>query len=462
MTRASVLCVLAGLLLGLHSQSATSAASVPVYKAEPCCRLCPRAADPTAYVTRFMSGHRFMIQGKDDWLFSTEVDLATTFNVNEAVYAYLGRVVQAFNARGTQVLLLIVPQRGLMEADKLLPRDRAKYDFNAALAGYRAMLARFRKLGFIVPDYGVLAEKPDGTDYFFHRDNHWTPYGARRTAQVISDTVKQLPFYASLRKTLFDTREQGIERRPGMLSLVASQICGGNFPAEVVKGYTTERAVNDAFGDEPLPQVALIGTSFSATPAYHFSGFLQNDLQVELLNAAISGGNYGGALTRYLPSETFQDSPPKLLIWEFTQGQIAAANSVQLRQLVPLVDNGCANKQPLLSNNLKLASGADLTDVLFNGGGRIITAKSRETMIDLQFADPSVEEILAEAWYLDGKHELLRVRINDYTRANGRFVVELNREPDFAEQPLVDFRVQVITPLPNPTSVSVKLCRSNS
>jgi alginate biosynthesis protein AlgX len=231
---------------------------------------------------------------------------------------------------------------------------------------------------------------------------------------------------------------------------------------ETVPGHATERAETDPFGDEPLPEVALVGTSFSAVSAYHFSGFLQTDLQVELINAAIAGGNYGGSLTRYLPSESFQVSPPKLLIWEFTQTQIAAADVTQLRQLIPLVDNGCANKQALIASESKLSSGGDLTDVLFNGGGKLVTAKSRESMVDLQFGNPAVDEILAEAWYLDGKHELLRVRINDYARSNGRFVLELNREPAFAEQPLVDLRVQVITPLPNSTAVSVKLCRHDS
>ncbi len=167
-------------------------------------------------------------------------------------------------------------------------------------------------------------------------------------------------------------------------------------------------------------------------------------------------------MSQYLPSEVFQKSPPKLLIWEFAHPQIAVANSTQLRRLVPLVDNGCVGKEPLLANDVQLSSGDDLTEVLFNGGGYIIPAKSRELIVDLQFTDPAVSEILGEAWYLDGKHELLRVRMNDYTRVNGRFVLELNREPDYAEQPLIDFRVQIVTPLAKPTTVAAKLCRSAS
>lgn len=453
---------IAGALIASAISAATlPAATPPTYKAATCCTLCPRAADPDAYITRFMVSNRLTIQGAEDWLFRTEVDLDTTFTLDEAVYAALERMVQRLNARGTQVLLLDLPRRGLLTADKLLPADRSRYDQRTALANYRKALQRFRDIGFMVPDYGHLIEKADGTDYFFRRDGHWTPDGARRTADLIADTVKKTPLYEKLRKKGFATRKVGLQRHPGVLAIVASQICGGHYPSEVVDGWSTAPLENNPFDDDPIPEVAVVGTSFSASPAYHFMGFLQQALQTDVLNGAIAGGNFDGALTQYLPSETFQESPPKLLIWEFAHAQIAAVNPAQLRRLIPLIDNGCVGKEVLLQNEVKIAAEDSLTEVLFNGGDRILPAKSRELVVDLQFADPTVSEILGEAWYLDGKHEMLRVRMNDYTRANGRFALELNRTPDYSEQPLIDFRVQVVTPLTNPTTVSAKLCRND-
>jgi alginate biosynthesis protein AlgX len=462
--RVTVALVGASLLLAAMLTAAAPQAQItaPVYSAETCCKLCPRAADPSVYVTRFMRDHRLTIQGVDDWLFRTEIDLTTQFPVDETVMAGLARMVEEVHGRGTQILLLDLPQRGLLTGDKLLPADRANYDSRTALRNYRQALQRFRDIGFIVPDYGLLVERPDGTEYFFHRDGHWTPDGARRTAELIGDTVKGLPFYAGLRKTKFTTVRVGQQRHPGILSIVAAQICGGNFPSEVVAGYSTSPADTYPFGDEPIPQITLVGSSFSGSPAYHFLGFLQQALQVDVLNVSLPGGNYDGAMTQYLPTELFQKNPPKLLIWEFAHQQIAAATATQLRRLVPLVGNGCAAGEVLLTNEVKLSSGDDLTDVLFNGGGHIIPVQSRDLLIDLQFADPAVSEILGEVWYMDGKHELLRARMNDFTRAGGRFVLELNREPDFAEQPLIDFRLQIVTPLAKPTSVAAKLCRSGS
>jgi alginate biosynthesis protein AlgX len=456
-------CVVLTLFLILISATSVARASgtaLPTYRAEPCCTLCPRAADPSVYVSRFMRDQRLTVQGKDDWLFRTEVDLATDFTVSEDVYEDLARLVRALNARGTQVLLLDLPRRGLLNADKLLPPERAGYDLKTALANYRRALQRFRQAGFIVPDYGRLVDAPDGTDYYFRRDAHWTPDGARRTAELIAETIQTMPVYAGLRKTNFVTRQVGQQRHPGVLSIAAAQICGGSFPSEVVNGYSTSPSRTLQFGDEPVPDIALVGTSFSASPAYHFAGFLQQKLQADVLNVSLAGGNFDGAMTQYLPSDTFQLSPPKILIWEFAHPQIAAANRTQMRRLVPLADNGCIGKETLLANDLRIAADADFEEVLFNGGDHRIDAPSRDLRVDLQFEDPAVAEILGEAWYLDGKHEVVKVRMNDYTRANGRFVLELNREPDYSHQPLVDFRVQVVTPLKQATSVSAKLCRS--
>src|SRR5688572_7312659 len=121
-----------GLLL--YSSTAEAQGPAPVYQVESCCSLCPLAADPANYVTRFMTSNRLVIEGASEWLFRTETDLDTDFTVNEMVYADLARMVEALNARGTQVLMLDLPQRGLLAADKLLPADRERYDRTSALA----------------------------------------------------------------------------------------------------------------------------------------------------------------------------------------------------------------------------------------------------------------------------------------------------------------------------------------
>lgn len=456
----AALLVLAG-LLALPARAAAIDEAAPTFTADSCCELCPRAADPAVYVTQFLRDHQTLIAGSEQWLFRSNIDLMTAYTIDEAVLADLGRMVRALNRRGTEVLLFDFPPRGILHADRLLPGDRAGFDAVAALASYRAMLQRFRDIGFIVPDYGRFADQPDGGDYYFRRDGHWTPDGARRTAALMADTIAGLPMAGTLRHRPYATRSNGANRHPGVLSIAAMQLCGGQYPSEVVPGYVTDALKVDPFGDEPAPEIALVGTSFSATPTYHFAGFLEQALQASVLNLSLPGGNFDGAMTQYLLSDAFRSQPPRLLIWEFGHPQIAVANHGQMRRLVPLVDNGCVARTALISGEASLASGDDYASLLYNGGGQILRVPSRELVVDLQFGDPAVIEFLAESWYLDGKHEVLRVRLNDFTRSKGRFVIELDRSPDFADQPLIAFRVQIVTPIAAATKVSARLCRAD-
>jgi alginate biosynthesis protein AlgX len=57
----------------------TGARAEPTYVVEPCCDLCPQAANRNAYTTRFLQSFTTLVQGKDGWLFRTDDDLRTTF-----------------------------------------------------------------------------------------------------------------------------------------------------------------------------------------------------------------------------------------------------------------------------------------------------------------------------------------------------------------------------------------------
>ena len=445
--------------LAAHSASLTTP-EVPTYAAAACCTLCPRASDPKAYVTQFLRDHQVLLQGRDDWLFHSKVELEANFPIEPQVLGDLGRLTRALKARGIDMLLLETPPRGLMHYAELQPGDQARFDYPRALATFRKDLETLRRAGFVVPDYGLLIEQKDPDDFYYHRDVHWTPEGARRTANLIADTVKKLPVYAKLKPQAFTTRQAGTSRQAGVLSLAASQLCGGHYPWEVSPTFVTEALDVDPFADVPPPEVVIVGTSFSGTPDYNFADFLQQSLQTVVQNVAISGGGPDGSLAQYLTSETFQKTPPKLLIWELSRLQISNLSPGVMRRLLSLIGNGCASQPVLLEAKVDIPAGDDFTDVLFNGGHRMVMEKSEDLLVDLQFADAAVGEFLTEVWYLDGKHEVLRVRLNDFTRTGGRFVLEMNHAPDFAKQPVIAVRLQMVSPLVKPTSVKAQLCRA--
>jgi alginate O-acetyltransferase complex protein AlgJ len=74
---------------------------------------------------------------------------------------------------------------------------------------------------------------------------------------------------------------------------------------------------DDLFGDENLPNIVLIGTSFSRTS--QFIPYLEMLLHSKIGNFALDGGDYSGSAKAYFSSPSFKDTPPKLIIWEIPE-----------------------------------------------------------------------------------------------------------------------------------------------
>lgn len=448
-------------------RAAETALQVPVYAALPCCRLCPRAADPESYVTTTMKGTRILAEGADGWLFRTENDLIESVQPPDPrLYDDMARLRKALNARGVQVVMVSSPPRGLVEYQRLSPALRERYNYDLALKNYRAHLDSLRAAGFIVPDSSKFANESveQGDNFYLQRDLHWTSAGARRTAQLVAAEIRAQKLDADLPHKEYTTTRNGSKTTFGTISRTATQLCGGQYPGEPLALFaTTTPPSDDLFGESNAPAVTLVGTSFSQNPDYHFAGFLQSELQTEVLNAAFAGGNFDGAITKYLLSDAFQQSPPKILIWETAYQFFQITERVSLRRLIPLVNNGCVGRPSVLESEVSM-KGADpeLTELLFNGGANQDATNSRDLVLDLQFDDPNVKDISADVWYLDGNHETLRSRYNDFTNTNGRYVFELSPDGPTSKLPPVAIRGQIVTALSKSTKVKARLCKAVS
>ena len=92
-TMAGFKLALLGLLCPFMAHGETLAKpETPTYVAAACCTLCPRASDPKAYVTQFLRDHQVLLQGRDDWLFHSKVELEANFPIEPQVLADLGRL----------------------------------------------------------------------------------------------------------------------------------------------------------------------------------------------------------------------------------------------------------------------------------------------------------------------------------------------------------------------------------
>ena len=82
---------------------------------------------------------------------------------------------------------------------------------------------------------------------------------------------------------------------------------------------------SDLFGDADLPNIALVGTSFSRTS--DFVPFLDYALHTRVASFARDGGGFSTSLLNFLKSPTFKETPPKLIIWEIPERVLQASAS---------------------------------------------------------------------------------------------------------------------------------------
>lgn len=416
---------------GLGS-TAVTAAEWPQYEVNSQIRLCPLASHDFAYDTSYLKNFNVLVQGKDGWLFRSEAELPEQYGPTEEGLRHFERFARYLKeTAGTELVLVYQPTKGLVHPNKLSDGYKDAFSWPYARSNYLDTLARFRQAGVVVPDLGPLLDEPEQDNaYYFKRDHHWTPYGARRTAELVADRIRLMPVYQSLSQQRFETRRTGVIRKDGSLQDAARRICGQAWPTQYVDEFRTELAggtsgegADALFGDESMPPVTLVGTSNSkGAQDYNFAGALQEFLGVEILNVAVAGGSYDGSMFEYLMSDSFQASPPKILIWEIPAYH--TLDSVEFyRQVVPMVSDGCSGQKPVLQQTTAVKAGTN--EVLYNGGGQFLELPSNEYLVELQFSDPAVKEVDAFIWYVFGRKDRVDLEYGERVETTGRFMFEL-------------------------------------
>ena len=451
-------------LLGAAAGAQADAIQAPAFTAQACCNLCPEAHDAKNYTTRYQQNFTTLVQAEGDWLFRTQEDLRTEFDTTPAGYKRMQQLHDAFKSKGVELVVVYQPTRGLVNRNKLMPTERDKFDYDSALKNYQAMLGRFAKMGYYVPDLSPLTNESDATgnsahDFYFRGDQHWTPYGARRTAKIVAQTVKKVPGFADIPQREFETKITGRMGKTGTLHNMAGQLCGTSYAVQYMDQFSTEpkgeAADGDLFSDAGNPQITLVGTSHSGKN-YNFAGFLEQYIGADVLNVAFPGGGLEGSMLQYLGSDEFQKTPPKVLIWEFSPLYRLDQETIY-RQMMALLDNGCEGKPALMSSSTTLKPGAN--QMLVNSSNKDL--RNANHQIDIRFADPSVKTLQATLWYMNGRHEDLKIDKPTTSDTDGRFAFELRTDEDWASQNLLAIEIQGPEDAGDAQKVDAKICKRN-
>ena len=454
---------LSAALLAISNGVRADEVKAPSFSAEPCCQLCPEAHDVSRYTTRYQQNFTTLVQAKGDWLFRTREDLRTEFDTTPAGYKRLRQLHDAFKARGVELVVVYQPTRGLVNRNMLEPAEKAAFDYQKALRNYQAMLKRFSDMGYNVPDLSPLtneqlAAADQGKDFYFRGDQHWTPYGAERAAKIVAETVHNMPAFEGVPRKEFETQKSGRMGKTGTLHNVAGQLCGTSYAVQYMDQFATqpkgESGGDDLFGDSGNAQITLVGTSHSGKN-YNFSGFLEQYIGADVLNVAFPGGGLEGSMIQYLGSEEFQKNPPKILIWEFSPLYPLNQESIW-RQMLALLDNGCEGKPAQMSASATLKPGKN--ELMVNGrNGVIKDLTNRNHQLDIRFEDTSVKTLQATLWYLNGRHEDLKIDKPTTSDTDGRFVFQLREDEDWAGQTVLAVELQ--GPEQGSQKVQATLCK---
>ena len=221
------------------------------------------------------------------------------------------------------MIFLLIPPRGIVarsHLDRSQP-GQANYDAASARASYRASVTNLQALGIVVPDLLALEEQPPADEpFFFRRDHHWTPFGAKRAAEAVAAVLAKQPGYDPS-STQYLTKQVGMETMQHTMAIELQRLCQDSIPAEPFPVYDTDMVAGATgaealFGDASGAPLALIGTSFSATKNFNFAGFLSQATGKEVANYALTAGGMFNAFLSLVSSPQFGELHTSFLVWE--------------------------------------------------------------------------------------------------------------------------------------------------
>ncbi len=234
----------------------------------------------------------------------------------------MSELQQALGKRGIQLVVAVVPDKSRIVASQLCKLSRP------------AVLApRIDEWLGLLQGAGVTALnltptlQAVGEAAYLRTDTHWSEAGAKAAAGQVARMIEGLKFEPTPRKH-FDLVSEPSAVRPGDLVRLAGidwlptklQPRAENVAATQIKEQVQEAGgdnLDDLFGDDNLPNTALIGTSFSRNS--NFVGFLEAALGAPVGNFAKDGGEFSGAAKAYFDSPAFKQTPPKLIVWEIPE-----------------------------------------------------------------------------------------------------------------------------------------------
>lgn len=401
----------------------------PEYVMEACCNSCEAINDIERYNTQYLRVFKRLVIGRENWLFRSEVELKEDFSIRQDVLELIQKISSRLNNRGVNLVLIRPPTRGMVHIDKL--SGPMNFNLNRAIESYRSMIQQFDSAGVLAVDLSGVVGHSKSNHFYFKRDHHWTPEGAKLTALIVSDAILSQLSDTAFSPSFYKTEKSGSIKLVGTLERAWNQLCQGRFLKQVVYEYETKKlsensSDNDLFSDVEMPDITLVGTSYSKGAVnYNFSGYLQEFLQTEVLNVAVPGGSYQSSVLEYFPSEDFQVFTPKLVLWE-VPAYHNLNKPIFFRQFLAAIENGCQQGQIMLEQSQEIDGQEN--DIMLNVGSSMTDIRGKDRIIDVTFSGDKIHKATFEVWYTNGSRDRFSISQPEVTKNNNRLFFYLKEK----------------------------------
>ncbi|MCV2884906.1 hypothetical protein OE749_09380 [Aestuariibacter sp. AA17] len=262
----------------------------------------------------FNEGREGVEVGVNAWLFSQEeYQLSADYQNNlDANTNYIITAVNALQKKGIESHIVVIPEKVEIYSDRLA---RVTPHNTLDLRDQVKSILINHSLSVVDP-YPALITKQDG-DTFLRTDTHWSPLGAKLSANWISHSLPALQGQTQFRTEYIED----IPLRGDLLTFIpVSPYLESLGPAgEMLPVFQTQKIAEETaslFGDDSLPSIALVGTSYSANEKWHFHGYLQQALKQDILNYAVEGKGPFSPMAAFLSQSDADLAGIDTVIWE--------------------------------------------------------------------------------------------------------------------------------------------------
>jgi alginate O-acetyltransferase complex protein AlgJ len=283
----------------------------------------------------FHQGRKGVVIGSDGWLFTDE-EFSCPPRSNKNLgknLSYVLNTKKILAGKNTRLAIVIVPEKARLAVNHLeavtLPACRQTlYENTAAFLRVSA-----------IPATDLLSDMRSAAQsdaFYLKTDTHWTPAGARLAAGAVQKLIRREMPDLPIDHVRFASAPGEIKKYDGDLTRYVPGLSDTDIPPDNLVSFTTQQpqvvlanAGNSLFDDSHMPQITLVGTSYSANPNWNFEGFLKESLQADVLNAADEGQGPFTVMDKYLAGDAWKTNPPRLVVWEIPERYLLLPHGVK-------------------------------------------------------------------------------------------------------------------------------------